>query len=128
LSSRRDLLLAFAVALAFALALAFAVALVVAIAVALAVAVALVVASLVVIPEGDLLLFSPLFVRAVVCFCRCLFLLSSLSAAKDPGTTSATHTARTFQPGLSALSLSGRAATRSHLAIPYCCDPASYLQ
>jgi hypothetical protein len=34
-------------------------------------------ASLVVIPEGDLLLFLPLSVLAVVCSCRCLFLLSS---------------------------------------------------
>jgi len=46
---------------------------------------------LVVIPEGDLLLFLrlslPLFVFAVI-----------LSAAKDPGTLRTAHTARTFPP------------------------------
>jgi hypothetical protein len=69
------------------------------------------VVSLVVIPEGDLLLFLPLPVLAVACSCRCLFLPSLvlaviLSAAKDPGTLRTAHTARTFLPKLLGLVLS----------------------
>jgi hypothetical protein len=60
---------------------------------------AVAIVSLVVIPAGDLRLFVPLHVFAVVCSCRCLFLLlfvlAVILSSEGPGTANPTHVART---------------------------------